>query len=116
MATLSEQQAAFLLDVCKLVPFATSRGFRVTGGELLRTPEQQDIYVKTGRSQTYNSNHLKKLAIDLNFIDPATGALVYDISKLRPIGEFWEFLHPQNQAGMFWVGFKDVPHFERRQQ
>lgn len=110
--SLSSEQAEFLLDVCKLVPFATSLGFRVTGGELQRTPEQQSLYVRAGKSQTMNSNHLKKLAIDLNFIKD--GKLVYNITELAPIGEYWQSLSTKNSAGMFWKSFKDVPHFERR--
>lgn len=110
--SLSNEQALFLLDVCKLVPYATSLGYTVTGGELQRTPEQQKIYVQTGKSKTMNSNHLKKLAIDLNFIKD--GKLVYDIKALTPIGEYWQSLSPKNSAGMFWKSFKDVPHFERR--
>ena len=110
--SLSKEQAAFLLDVCKLVPFATSLGYTVTGGELQRTPEQQKIYVQTGRSKTMDSKHLKKLAIDLNFIKD--DKLVYDIKELTPIGEYWQSLSPKNSAGMFWKSFKDVPHFERR--
>lgn len=110
--SLSKEQAAFLLDVCKLVPFATSLGYTVTGGELQRTPEQQKIYVQTGKSQTMDSKHLKKLAIDLNFIKD--DKLVYDIKELTPIGEYWQSLSPKNSAGMFWKSFKDVPHFERR--
>lgn len=110
--SLSNEQAAFLLDVCKLVPFATSLGYTVTGGELQRTPEQQKIYVQTGKSKTMDSKHLKKLAIDLNFIKD--GKLVYDIKELTPIGEYWQSLSPKNSAGMFWKSFKDVPHFERR--
>jgi hypothetical protein len=65
--SLSQEQAAFLLDACKLILHATEQGFVVTGGELSRTPEQQAIYVKTGRSKTMNSIHLKRCAIDLNF-------------------------------------------------
>jgi len=53
--SLSREQAAFLLDMCKLIQYATEQGFMVTGGELARTPEQQAIYVKTGRSKTMNS-------------------------------------------------------------
>lgn len=37
------EQAAFLLDVCKLIERATELGFQVTAGELYRTPEQQLI-------------------------------------------------------------------------
>ena len=103
------QQAAFLLDVCKLVQFATERGFVVTGGELFRTPEQQAIYVKDGRSKTMRSKHLERLAIDLNFFKD--GKLTYETQE---IGKYWESLSPKNSAGMFWVSFKDSPHFERR--
>ena len=56
--SLVREQAAFLLDVAKLINFATEQGFVVTGGELFRTAEQQQIYMKTGRSKTMNSLHL----------------------------------------------------------
>lgn len=109
--SLVKEQAAFLLDVAKLVQKATELGFTVTGGELARTPEQQQIYVNTGRSKTMNSNHLKRCAIDLNFFKD--GKLTYDVETLRPIGEYWESLSPKNRAGMFWKTFRDVPHLER---
>ena len=88
------EQAAFLLDVCKLIQFASERGFTVTGGELARTIDQQQIYVKTGRSKTMNSIHIKRCAIDLNFFKD--GKLVYDVKTLVPVGEYWESLHPKN--------------------
>lgn len=109
--SLVAEQAAFLLDMCKLIQKATEMGFVVTGGELARTVEQQQIYVKTGRSKTMNSIHLKRCAIDLNFFKD--GKLTYDVNVLRPIGEYWESLSPKNRAGMFWKKFKDVPHLER---
>lgn len=103
------EQAAFLLDVCKLIQFATERGYVVTGGELARTVEQQEIYVKTGRSTTMRSKHLDRLAIDLNFFKD--GKLTYETEE---IGKYWQSLSPKNSAGMFWKSFKDAPHFERR--
>lgn len=109
--SLSDEQAAFLLDVCKLVPFATSLGFKVTGGELQRTQAQQEIYVKTGKSKTMNSNHLKKLAIDLNFIKG--GQLIYDKAQLAAIGAYWESLDKKNRWGGNFKTFVDMPHFER---
>lgn len=111
MSLVTEQQA-FLLDVCRLVAFATKQGFVVTGGELFRTAEQQEIYVKTGRSKTMNSLHLKRCAIDLNFFKD--GKLIYDIKVLAPIGAYWESLSKKNSWGGNWNSFKDVPHFERR--
>ena len=110
--SLNQEQAAFLLDACKLIQYATEQGWTVTGGELYRTPEQQEIYLKTGRSKTMASNHLKRCAIDLNFFKD--GKLVYDIPTLKPVGDYWESLHPCNSWGGNWSSFKDVPHFERR--
>jgi hypothetical protein len=106
------EQAAFLLDAMKLIQYATERGFIVTGGELYRTIEQQQIYVKTGRSKTMNSNHLKRCAIDLNFF--RDGMPVYDRELLKALGTYWESLNPKNSWGGNWNSFKDVPHFERR--
>lgn len=105
------EQAEFLLDACKLVQFATSQGWVVTGGELFRTAEQQTIYVKTGRSKTMNSNHLKRCAIDLNFFKD--GKLVWDKTQLAPLGAFWESLNPKNRWGGNFKSLVDVPHFER---
>ena len=108
--SLVQHQAAFLLDVTKLINKATEMGFAVTGGELFRTAEQQQIYLKTGRSKTMNSNHLKRLAIDLNFFKD--GKLVYTKDTLAPIGQYWESLNELNRWGGKWR-FVDVPHFER---
>jgi hypothetical protein len=108
--SLVADQAAFLLDACKLIAKATELGFTVTGGELARTIDQQQIYVKTGRSKTMNSIHLKRCAIDLNFFKD--GKLVYDVKTLAPVGEYGESLHPKNQWGGKWR-FVDVPHFQR---
>jgi peptidoglycan L-alanyl-D-glutamate endopeptidase CwlK len=110
--SLVREQAKFLLDVTKLINMATSAGFTLTGGELWRTPEQQAIYVKTGRSKTMASNHLRRCAIDLNFFKD--GKLTYDRATLQPIGDFWESLDPKNSWGGNWRSFKDIPHFERR--
>lgn len=109
--TLSEEQAAFLLDACRLIQYATQFGWRVTGGELARTPEQQEIYFKAGKSKTLASNHLRRLAIDLNFI--RGGNLVTDPVQLAPLGAYWEGLHPYNRWGGNFKSFTDTPHFER---
>lgn len=110
--SLVAEQAAFLRDVTKLLNKADELGFVVTGGELYRTPEQQEIYVKTGRSKTMNSIHLKRCAIDLNFF--VNGKLTYDKNAIKPLGDYWETLNPKNRWGGNWTRFVDVPHFERR--
>ena len=110
MSSVSEQ-AAFLLDACKLIQKATELGFVVTGGELFRTAEQQEIYMKTGRSRTMNSIHLQRRAIDLNFFKD--GKLCYDKKVLTPLGAYWESLHPLNSWGGNGVKLVDTPHFSR---
>ena len=105
------EQAAFLLDVTRLINKATELGFVVTAGELYRTPEQQEIYVKTGRSRTMNSLHLQRRAVDLNFF--LNGKLTYDKRVLAPLGAYWESLHPLNSWGGNGVKLVDTPHFSR---
>ena len=109
--SLSQEQAAFLLDMCKLIQHATEQGFMVTGGELARTPEQQAIYFKTGRSKTMNSIHLKRCAIDLNFFKD--GKIIWDKGIIAPLGAYWESLHPKNRWGGSFKSLVDCPHFER---
>jgi len=109
--SLSQEQAAFLLDACKLIQHATEQGFMITGGELSRTPEQQAIYFKTGRSKTMNSIHLKRCAIDLNFFKD--GKIIWDKGIIAPLGAYWESLHPKNRWGGSFKSLVDCPHFER---
>ena len=105
------EQASFLLDVCLLVNKATEMGFQVTAGELYRTPEQQQIHVRAGRSKTMNSLHLSRRAVDLNFF--WQGKLCYDKNVLAPLGAYWESLHPLNSWGGNGVKLVDTPHFSR---
>jgi len=106
-----QNQADFLLDVTRLINKATELGFQVTAGELYRTPEQQEIYVKTGRSRTMNSLHLQRRAVDLNFF--LNGKLTYDKQVLAPLGAYWESLHPLNSWGGNGIKLVDTPHFSR---
>jgi len=115
--SLVREQAVFLLHLSELIRKASELGFLASGGELYRTPDQQALHVKHGRSKTLKSLHLKRLAIDLNFFREAPdGALTltYEIEELRALGAFWESLDPANRWGGHWTSFKDVPHFERR--
>ncbi len=118
MSSMIQEQSTFLLHVSELIRKAAELGFMTSGGELFRTPEQQALHVKNGRSTTMNSQHLKRLAVDLNFFKPdASGEprLTYGIEDLRPLGTYWESLDPANRWGGNWNTFKDTPHFERRE-
>jgi hypothetical protein len=107
--TLREKQSIFLINVAKLIIWANENGYELTGGELLRTPEQQEIYFKAGKSKTKNSRHLLKLAIDLNlFVD---GEYVSDKKSFQPLGNYWKGLDRDNVWGGDWT-FNDSNHFE----
>jgi hypothetical protein len=110
---MSGEQNAFLLDVAKLINYIDNcdDGMLITGGELFRTAEMEALYVKEGKSNTMNSNHLKKLAVDLNFIQ--NGNLISDKASLQKYGDYWESLNPINRWGGNFHSILDTDHFER---
>jgi hypothetical protein len=123
--TLREKQSLFMRNLAKLIAYAYDEleGYELTGGELMRTQDQQMLYFEglridrlrgsvklfnsTRKSKTMFSDHLKKLAIDLNvFVD---GKYRTDKEAFRPLHEFWKSLHPDNYSGYEW-GW-DYNHF-----
>jgi hypothetical protein len=116
--SLSKEQQIFTRHIAELICYANSIGIELTFGEAYRTIEQQEIYVKQGKSKTMNSKHLKRLAVDFNFF--INGKLVYDFHKVKSLGEFWTSLDSKNRWGGDWNkngvadGFLDTPHFERK--
>ena len=114
--SLSQEQRIFTKNVGKLIAFAYEKGIELTFGEAYRTSEQQQIYLRTGKTKTMNSNHLRRLAVDFNFFK--NGILTYDWKEVKVIGDYWESLHPKNRWGGDWNknnikdGFLDTPHFE----
>lgn len=98
--TLSERQRIFMHNLGKLIIFAYENGIELTGGELWRPVEMQEIYFEKGLSKTMKGKHLIKLAIDLNvFID---GIYRTDAEAHKPLAEYWKSLHPENTCGYFW--------------
>jgi len=106
---LSNEQWIFLQDVAKLIIYAKNAGYKLTGGELYRTSYQQREYLRTGKSKTLRSKHLRRLAIDLNIF--INGKLTYEPNDIRLLGEYWERLNSKNVWGGSW-GW-DAGHFER---
>jgi D-alanyl-D-alanine carboxypeptidase len=109
--SLVKTQSEFALDVARLITYATSEGFMVTGGELYRTKAQQEIYVKAGLSKTMDSQHIKRLAIDINLLDSHGGLCA--ASQYAPIGAYWQSLNSANRWGGNFKNFADANHFER---
>jgi peptidoglycan L-alanyl-D-glutamate endopeptidase CwlK len=109
--SLVNEQWAFIKDLAKLVAKAEELGFMLTGGELARPREMQELYFKRGSSKTMNSNHLRRLAQDYNIF--FEGKLCYDKVKLKPLGDYWESLNEYNRWGGNFKSILDTPHFER---
>ena len=110
--TLREHQSAFAFDLITFLTWARDQGYEFVLGEVQRTPEQQQLYVSSGRSKTMNSMHLKKCAADIFFFK--NGILLASKEELQNLGKEWEALSPSNSWGGNWNSFKDIPHFERK--
>lgn len=125
--TLGElQELHFRLFTTKLVPKAYELGFTMRWGEALRSDEQAEINAigfdgrimlanmiqirfpdlaekirNNGKANGIrNSVHGDKLAIDLNLF--RNGAWLASTDDHRPLGEYWETLHPLCRWGGRW--------------
>lgn len=105
MSLLFEKQSTFVSLVGMLIQEANRRGYQLTFGEALRTPEQAALNAKKGIG-IKNSLHLIKLAIDLNLFKD--GKYLTQTEDYEPLGLYWEGLHPLSR----WGGrFGDGNHF-----
>ncbi len=106
---LSDHQWEFLKDVAMLIEWASANGYKLTGAELYRTPEQAVLNAKKGTGIA-DSLHTKRLAVDFNlFID---GNYQTDSMSHKPLGDYWKSLSPLNR----WGGDFSRPdgnHYER---
>ena len=106
---LSDKQWEFLKDMSLLIQYADRKGYKLTGGELYRTSYMQKYYVEKELSETNDSQHEKRLAMDFNLF--IAGVYKTDTESYRELGEFWESIRPENTWGGSW-GW-DGNHFER---
>lgn len=107
------EQSLFSLDVCALIAYADSIGIATTFGEAERTAFQQAEYVRTGRSKTLKSLHLRRRAVDLHFYYKDTGIYLATAKEIEKLGIFWQSLSPKNRWGGYFSTLCDAPHFER---
>lgn len=115
--SLGTQQETFSKDFAELILYAISEGDTVRIGEVQRPIEMQQLYVKTGRSKTMNSQHIKKCAGDIFIL---RAGKVLGRADMQKYGDWWEAKSPKHRWGGSWRGliqsgkssFVDVPHFE----
>jgi len=107
--TLREKQSVFLINVAKFILWINEQpGYTVTGGELWRPDEMQEIYLKEGKSKVQRSKHQDRLAVDLNLF--INGEYKIDKEGYKPLADYWESLDENNKAGYNWSW--DANHFE----
>lgn len=105
----SDLQQQFVLNVSRLIGHIYDHKYTCTFGEAYRTPEQAAIYAEEGKG-IVNSQHCKRLAIDLNLFD-ALGRYLTDVEDYRQFGAYWKALDHHNR----WGGdfhLLDGNHFE----
>lgn len=103
--TLREKQSAFAALVADLIVHARSLGFELSFGEAYRSPEEAARLAKAGKG-IKASLHCQRLAIDLNLFKD--GKYLSSTEAHRPLGEWWEQLHPLCR----WGGrFNDGNHY-----
>lgn len=113
----------FTKDISEFTLWLYMKGYAVTDGEAYRTQEQQDIYLKFGKSWVKYSQHQKRLARDLHIWDEFTGKNYITDTQWLEVGKKWEGMNPKNRwGGRYGVKKKnyskkigwDRIHFERR--
>lgn len=104
--TLGEKQRLFAKLIPRLIDFAYENGYEITLGDAYRDAR---VFGKIGEAKGYGnskSNHKVRLAIDLNLFK--NGVYLTTTEAHKPLGEFWESLHPL----CAWGGrFNDGNHY-----
>lgn len=108
--TLNEKQHIFAMNLAKLLQHVEATGFTCSVGEVLRTKEQAEIYVKEKKG-ILDSQHCKKLAVDLQLF--SNGKYLENKSDYEPLGVYWKSLNADNRWGGDWPKV-DAVHFEMK--
>lgn len=107
---LSEKQALFSYHVSQLLSYIYSNNLYCTFGEVYRTEEQAEIYVQQKKG-IKNSQHCKKLAIDITLFKPGT-PIPLDAKSYKDAGSYWKSLDIHNRWGGDFKNRSDSNHFE----
>lgn len=106
MLSLAERQRLLVRLLPRLIDFAYANGYELSLGDAYRDPRTHGAM---GIAKGYGhpkSNHKIRLALDLNLFKG--GKFLQGTLDHRPLGEFWEGLHPLCR----WGGrFADGNHY-----
>ena len=105
---LGEKQEIFIENVGKLIAFAYAHGYRLRGGQLLRSLSEANANAEK-KVGIKNSLHLIALAIDFNLFKD--GKFLTRSEDHRQLGEYWKGLHPLNRWGGDFKSRPDGNHY-----
>jgi hypothetical protein len=105
--SLNQKQVEFMRTLAAFLSWCFARDIEVIGGELFRTPAQAEIYAEQGKG-IRNSNHTKKLAIDL--FRYKGGTVTWDTDDYQEMGQQWKSMHPMARWGGDFAN-RDAVHF-----
>ena len=107
--TLGDKQREFTRHFRILLQHIEAAGYEGTLGDAYRSPKAFGEMGEPGPYGRDRSAHKNRLAVDLNLFKD--GLYLDQTEDHRPIGEYWEALHPEN----VWGGrFQDGNHYSRR--
>jgi hypothetical protein len=98
------RQEVFAVNVAKLILFINANGYQVTLGETIRSRAEAEAYAKKGIG-IRDSNHMYRLAIDLNLFKD--GKYLTQEKDYKFAGIYWQSLNKHNE----WHR-SDASHFE----
>ena len=103
--TLRQKQSLFVTLVGRLIDKAGAEGYELTFGQAYRSPEEAARLAREGKGIAA-SLHCDRLAVDFNLF--RDGVFLSSTESHRPLGEWWEQLHPLCR----WGGrFRDGNHY-----
>jgi hypothetical protein len=107
-------QRIFAYNLGRFIIEAYKAGYEFSMGEVLRTEEQHQLNLKSGKSRIGRSIYMDKLAFDLNLMKTPTSKYGYitDSAQYKPLGDIWKSLHPLNRWGGDFKRLDDPFHYE----
>lgn len=108
---LWREQAQFSHDLALLIQCIEKTGYYCTMGEAYRTTEQALFNARKGIG-IVDSQHCKRLAVDINLFDK-DGLFLEHSQSHEQFGKYWESLDKKNRWGGHFDR-ADGNHYERR--
>lgn len=109
--SISEQQQRFSENLGTfLLRIYAIPGYAVVIGEVKRTPEMQELYLKEGKTKVSHSKHQDSLAVDISLF--INGVYQTETEQYAELGTLWKSIDPLHVWGGDWKSIHDGNHFQ----